>query len=183
MARSPVVVLYEDQGTAAKGFGFHDLVLACVRDRSSAGLDPRSYFDGRPQKGNGNVLRNCRGPLANQHRYVVAVFDSDKIRALLGIGLSASDEAVRKAVLNGAQAPHKVRVHLLERNLESVIREVPGCNGGERLVEEALQKDRSARDLVLRRAAADRAIRDCLQKKNSSLARLVSDLVTLLPAP
>jgi hypothetical protein len=94
---SRIAVLYEDQlqpGTEPRDFGPHQLLVSCLHDEGLA--DKTTLFQGRPQilqrlhpfvvKGNGNLKRSCQAPDRALQSFAqrVAVFDSDRLRQLLG---------------------------------------------------------------------------------------------------
>jgi hypothetical protein len=113
---------------------------------------------------------------------VIAVYDSDRIHRGVGLPSTACKIQV-KAVLKGECIwKERLKMVFLERNIETVVHAVQAC--APKIVPEELwrqavdRKDRNARDVILRRAAAphQRALRDCILGKVPSLAYLINEL-------
>jgi len=179
-----VIVLYEDQRGPTREFGPHILVLACVCDAGAGGhrlFELRHLVEDRPLNGNGNLLRFLREKMADSRfETIIAVFDDDQIRPLLGLPQEASPERVKAQLRQECNAPQKLEVILLSKNMESVIQAAARC--GEELgveirkVREAASKDRLARDICLSSLAYDpgrRPLRDCILRKVPAVANLV----------
>lgn len=182
-----VTILYEDQRGQRQGFGLHGLVKACVFDAINGErrwLDGEALKDCRPLKGAGNVLRACREDIdliAADGRAVVAVFDDDKIRELLGLPLKATEARGEQEIRKGCRTPDRLRISLLKRNTESVLSAAGECDPSidpARLDRAVKHKDLLERDAIFMELSRERAraARDCVLKKVPSLKRLVDML-------
>lgn len=177
----PIVILYEDRRGPTRDFGLHKLVEACVFDvvNGQRHIVHRA-LDGRPMKGDSQLLRSCREDVHDISPHgepVAAVFDNDKIRRLLKLRPDAAEEQVIQEIKTGAVAPDQLHVFLIEANMESVVAAAGECDPlmSKVVLREALQKNLAARDVVLVEAARaeKRAVRDCIQKRMPSFDRLI----------
>ncbi|HZF52726.1 MAG TPA: hypothetical protein VE093_28920 [Polyangiaceae bacterium] len=192
MTRALVTILYEDQRSAATGFGLHAFVKSCVFDilNGERHSIEGALNDARPQKGAGNLLRTCREDIdliAPDGRRVVAVFDDDKIRGLLKLPRSATAERVHKEIRKGCKAPGQLDVILLKDNMESVIDAAGLCAPSidkKRIEQASKSKDLLERDRILIELSheRERPSRECILKKMPSLAALIDLLCEALRA-
>lgn len=188
-----VTILYEDQRQAGvaptEGFGLHELVVSCVADllgHDRYFLKNTFFKKPVPMKGNDKLLGACRDVGSYiRSRYVVAVFDSDKIREAPRIKLpwDASDSAVLAKIQEGCNS--SLRVVLLRENIESILEAVGQCDHIARdYLDDAIKgKKHYERDLILNGIARNwekRAQRDCIQEKNPSFKELVALVAGLL---
>lgn len=101
-------------------------MLACVADRvglelwSPGHLRLREQFEGVPCSGNSKLLAG-----RSVDRYispVIAVFDDDKVRELMGLQSEACKREVLKAIREKSEIPEeRLIVVLLDRNMETVV--------------------------------------------------------------
>jgi len=183
------VVLYEDQRGPTKEFGLHNLVASCIADRIGETVwVVKNALPAIPKKGNGKLLKACREDeqLAASGRKVVAVFDGDEVRALLGLPATACRTLIRERVEADCPFAGQLVVVLLEDNLESVIEALRRCEGAplETAKAEAERSHGSleSRDRWLNALAYDlerQAVRDCVLREMPSLERLVTSLASL----
>jgi len=191
MSRVAVTVLYEDQrDRRGEQFGLHRFAMACLFDRvNGLRYDVEARVDAQAKKGAGNLLRACREDaalIAADGRRIVAVFDDDHVRDLLGrrlrAGRGAADEEVVSAILDGANVTAEtLQVILLRRSTETVLEAVRDCDPSlpvEQVERAIRRKDLTARDLVLVAASRGerRAVRDCVLAKVPSFSALVDHL-------
>jgi hypothetical protein len=178
-----VCVLYEDSRGPRQGFGLHELVKACVFDAVN-GERPRfeeALKDCRPLKGAPALLKTCRQDvdlIASDGRAVVAVFDNDRIRELLGLPPNATEARVEKEIRKGSTGSDRLSIVLLKQNVESVLKAAKECDpelDDDQLERAVRRKDLLARDAILRGMSRQQAsaLRDCVLGKNTSLQRLV----------
>lgn len=190
---SRIAVLYEDQlqpGTEPRDFGPHQLLVSCLHDEGLA--DQTTLFQGRPQilqrlhpfvvKGNGNLKRTCQAPDRALQSFAqrVAIFDSDRLRQLLGAAYPAPacTLAIRRA-LGEPQSPDGVRagaphVVLLVDNIESLLR---ACDAQWSGKPTPLERDRLLRPFW---TTSDRSPRDTLRQRVPSWDYLVRHVAGLL---
>jgi len=185
----PITCLYEDKRGPSMGFGLHKFIKACVFDEVDGNrrIFEKLLDDCRPMNGNSKLLKTCREDLndiAFDGRKIIAVFDDDRVRDLLKLPPEATDVEVVTAVLEECPSPGNLLVFLLERNMETVIEQISGCDAsvGERLVRKALDKDREARDVLLDRASRERyrMLRECVLEANPSLKKLVKRICDIV---
>lgn len=184
------VVLYEDQATALKDFGLHNLVLACVLDevtfdRSALG----KKLSGQPMNGVDKLLTTgWKGitRLAPQGQPVFALIDEDKIRKHVKVPPTADEDAVVQAIQSKCTGSSRFEVFLLRKNTETVIETAALCSDQipKDAIERAIQKVPNARDRVLNIVAwgLGRAVRDCIRGKVPALDRLVKALCAVVAA-
>jgi len=155
-----VSVLYEDQRGENRRFGLHELLVKLVADvLGRQSWDVSKEIDCVPKKGDSKLLSAARLDLvdiAADCHPVVAVFDSDRIRGRLGLDAGATEEEVRRKLNEGCVEPEKLSVILVVRNMESILQIIGqvwrGCPKGD-LRRATTKKDRSARDILLRKFA------------------------------
>jgi hypothetical protein len=184
-----IVILYEDQRGPTKDFGLHKLVEACVFDviHGERHLLGRA-LEGRPMKGDSQLLKSCREDVADISpggHPVFAVFDNDKVRRLLKLPREADEETVVQAIKKGATAPDQLAIVLIEKNMESVVEAAGACDPslGAGILDDALRKKNlAARDIVLKEPAkgGKRSVRDCILDKVPSLKRLIDQCASCL---
>jgi hypothetical protein len=178
-----VVVLYEDQRGMRPGFGPHELLVRLVADRL-----PRSDLwrlargiREHPTRGNAKLLEKVRDPdrVAPGGEVVVAVLDDDHVRTLLSLDQSACKSVVLGAIRKPCSSPGRLRIVLLERNVESILEALRPHAGAMGLPPDSFdravrRKDINARDRVLREASRQehRLVRDALLVAMPSLRRL-----------
>ena len=183
-----ILVLYEDRRADAGSFDLHRFLVACIFDE----VDGRRHLledalAARPLKGVVNVLGAVRDEfhdIAPRGEVVVAIFDNDRVRRLLGLPSDTGDEQVIAALLQGHPDPSRFRPYLLHKNTETLLRAIGDCGFGDTpLLQEALRhkNSRNARDAVFRRAAGREhiALRGCVMGMVPSFARIVRDLCGL----
>ncbi len=179
-----VTILYEDQRGQKNNFGLHRLIVACVFDEVDGERHRlEKLLEERPLKGNTKVLKTIRediGGISHDGHPVVALFDNDKVRRLIGLEKDAADEEVIEALV--AECPESQRstlgIVLLKENTETVIEQLEqaGLNVGRDLIQRALGKEMGARDIMLVRASRDRNVREKVLEMNESLRDLVKRL-------
>lgn len=184
-----VTVLYEDKliRGPVTGFGPHALVLACVHDQIGGDLwgGLARAIEGQPKGGNSALLKAChRDRLSRFTSPVIAVFDDDQVRPLLQLPQDATKEVVVEQIRERCQLLDTPSFHviLLVRNLESILEAARDC-GAVGDINEALSKNRGARDRVLTNIAYDPLkadLRACIQDKSPSLKSLVDLILFLL---
>jgi hypothetical protein len=188
-------ILYEDQVEGkVTAYGPHALVKQCLCDRLSLAPWDIKGLDPLPKKGNGNVWKDCQRNLkrlANDGRTVFAVYDSDRIRDLVKLPPSACKALVISRLKEGCEPADKLVVILLERNIETVIQVIcaldPSVASPEEQANALHRKDLTARDTILRAAAAPtpprRVLREQVLAQVPSLRRLIDKLMaTCAPA-
>jgi hypothetical protein len=188
--RAVATVLYEDQRAPQRTrFGPHALVIACVADETGTDrwtLEKR--IEGIPKKGDSKLLWAVREDAANlthDGRALVAVFDDDRVRKLLGLDGRACKTLVKEAIAAGGTAGTLLEVVLLQRNIEDVVVAAARALGrpmDDPQVVRALGKHAGhpeARDAILHAAAAsaDVAVRQAILAAVPSFARVVRGLV------
>jgi len=190
MSSAPrVTILLEDQlakGTPLANAGPTRLIKACVADWSDAlgRSEPRYELDRRTQvvyqKGNGNVLRQCRKDseaLCNSGP-VIAVLDRDRAHKLWEL----AGGGCRTMLLDrfSAECDSQIELVFLEQNLETVVSCIANrLNLGPMLIEQAVKrKDLNQRDSVLNRAvgAQSLAVRQHLLHDVPSFERLIDKI-------
>lgn len=125
MTRLPVYVLYEDQRGPVTQFGPHELVMSCVAD--TLGIDRhvvRDRLKAVPKKGDAKLYAACKtevGRLGARGQPVVALFDDDKIRALLKVASTLPKRDVARRIVQESDQPQQLVVRLLEKNMETVV--------------------------------------------------------------
>lgn len=211
-----VTVCYEDRGGDRKEFGLHNLLLACLEDRRTAAnkvhlLDRwilAQCVEKQPKKGDSRLLQAvCRRleVTAPDCHSVVALFDDDQVRRLLGMKGEATGESVvseirrRSAAASPGSRLDKLQVVLLERNMETVLREAASALQAAGLpsehaakvkrghkpkpdVRDALLGDLAKRGQTEGEQAARRQVRASVLKRIPSLEALVALVDSLLDA-
>lgn len=180
-----VTVLWEDQrGVEARGFGPHDLLLACVADE--LGIDYKRLRDqvtSSPKKGVSKVRtelqRNFRR-LANSGP-VIAVVDRDKVIDLWKHSMPPSDCMSGITARFRKDAAGDYDLIFLVRNMETLIEAV--CR--------AMRQDTPSRkptpdqrDRILRRAVwgGTPEVRAAIRRDCPSFARIVTRVARALPS-
>ncbi|MBL8900238.1 MAG: hypothetical protein JNM84_21585 [Planctomycetes bacterium] len=181
-----MLVLWEDSRSASGEFGPHELLCSLVADdRGASVYDVRRALNSVTLNGVSNLLKSARSlqrfkRQAPGAELVLAIFDEDKIRLELKLVPTASDAEIEAAVRAQCDQPERLKVVLLHRNAESVIRASKECDERSQLrsdlLQDALEKDLNARDALLARIARDsslRALRDCIRRRIPALDRAV----------
>jgi hypothetical protein len=179
-----ITVLWEDQrGGIVKGFGPHELLVACVADdlqRTSEAIK-RSIVS-VPKRGNGNVMRALQQDVSKLSRSgpVCAVIDRDKVQELWPAGqrpprcLSGTRAAV------AAKAPGEYELILLIENMESII---AACCQATRGDMPGSKPSPDMRDQILRKVAwsGEASARATIRDAVPSFDRLVRWVARQLP--
>jgi hypothetical protein len=147
-----VTVLWEDcRGVVRKGFGAHELLVACVAEElHSARRDIARVIQSLPKKGAGNVIAELRGRLhllANRGP-VFAVLDLDKAREIWKPRVAACKAAIRDRIKMEVSGSYELV--LLERNMESLV-DVCDPSARKRLGD---KPNPDARDRILEKASS-----------------------------
>lgn len=177
-----ILVLYEDSRGAKGTFGPHDFFLGCVADLTGLdihALKPRVCAC--PVNGVSKLLDHLRdldelSHLAPHGAPILAILDEDRVRAHAPLAGMSSAAAASKLVA-GSSDPARLKVVLLERNLESVVNAFDQCGEWEKqLIAKALEKRLNERDTLFSRVghdAARRNIRDCVRHNMPSVEQIV----------
>jgi hypothetical protein len=186
-------VFYEDQyaDRPPTEFGPHNLVCACVADE--CGVDVHVHelrkngLRPNPRKGANKLLAALESveALASGGAHIFAVFDADRVREALHLAGNTTRAAVIADIVRrvAPSDPARLHVHLLEENTETLLEALGACDENARRLEEALAKNRNARDIALNRAALDqgrRAVRDCIRANVASFDALVKDVARVV---
>lgn len=178
-----ITVLWEDQrGGAIKGFGPHELLVACVADALQCERHcVTKYVQSIPRKGNGNVIRALKQDLSKLSRSgpVCAVLDSDQVLNLWPGGQRPATcrSGIRAAV--SAKASGDYKLILLDKNVETVVEACCRAMGDVTPVSKPLPDDR---DRLLGRAAWSAVnVRDNIRLKVQSFNYLVQWVVENMP--
>jgi hypothetical protein len=183
-------ILYEDQQGQTKEFGLHKFIVRCVCDEIGLPSDQQykiyGAVDARQMKGDSKLLKAVWNDLPNiaaDGRTVIAVFDNDKIRRLLGLDKETSDNEVFEAILSKCNAP--VHLVLLKENTESILRAAKNCGGEydpETYDRAVSRKEHFARDIIFGKISKEdaKAIRDCIRQHISSIRPLIERVAALL---
>lgn len=174
-----ITVIWEDErGGVIRGFGPHDLLLACVRDDDPS-ITPEQFASlpkrviAVPAKGNGNVIRKLKKDLTNLRARgpVCAVLDRDKVRNLWSSANRPPDCLSGIAGKIRTDAPGDYGLVLLIQNVESLVQ--ASCRALS--VDLPVMKPSPLeRDRVLLRAAWGGAdARTAIRKEVASFDRLV----------
>lgn len=181
-------VLYEDRRSLQKGFGLHDLVVACVADllHKSPWREIEKEFEAVPLKGNGNVLRAVRDETEwrTRGRALVAFVDRDQVKRLSKDADGRLDhESCGRVLAEQFRNGKPATVVLLDGNVETIVRAAgEALKRPEGKIEEAVKtKDRTLRDSILIEAAdaSDPGVRQAILGQVPSLQRLVRILAKL----
>lgn len=194
---SGLTVLYEDRrqpGPHGRAYGLHVLMMALVADRIGGDeIHARSFADVQPVPKHG--VDNVLGALHEDYDVlagagvVVGIVDGDKLAghvrrkwaATLPAGADAN--AARDAFLAAHPDPTRVRLLILDANLESVLVGIRDCDRDlpPDVAKIAIEKrGMQERERVLNRAAAAKSVRDCLQGKVPSVNAIADELFGLL---
>lgn len=179
------LVLYEDQaGARPSAFGPHRLTMQCVADRlGRPAWELDRFVLGQPKKGNAQVRRACREErLYDASRIVIAFYDDDQVRRMLGLAADACKRDVASTLRAEAPVPERLHVVLLHRNMESLVRAVQACVGQGPSAERKPAPAERDNLLALATDPARRGERDCILKRVASFDYLVGKLVATLAA-
>lgn len=177
-----LLVLYEDSRGAKGKFGPHEFFLGCVADVTGLSIHSlkRRVVD-NPVNGVGKLLGHLReldelDHLAPHGAPILAILDEDRVRdhaSLADLGATAAAEHL----VAESSAPARLKVVLLECNLESIVRAFAKCGEHEqRLISAALEKRLNDRDTLFGRVGHDparKAIRDCVRKAMPCVEKIV----------
>lgn len=187
-------ILYEDQrDDDVKGFGPHQLVVACVAD--ALGCEPwalKGLLRDKAMKSNSKMRLECQERLDRLVRdgsHVIAVYDADRACDVPTPKLAKSSckQLVVQGLKQGCEPGERLRIVLLEQNIETVLAALRRL--GPDLAENATfevalrhKGSRAARDNILGKAAAPnrRPLRSSLQHEVPSIAYLVGKIVAIL---
>jgi hypothetical protein len=185
----PVTILYEDSAADGdvRNYGPHRLVVQCVADRLGVQAWELRTLTPVPKRSASKLRNECKRIPARFGRdgsWIIAVYDSDRIRPGLGLDSSCCKALVRERLRDECAWGEHLGVVLLERNVESLIEAVQRCSPT--LVDEgtwkaALAKKLNARDIVLGKAAKPPQvqIRACVLREVPSLAYLIEVIIRL----
>ncbi|MSQ04318.1 MAG: hypothetical protein EXR71_20965 [Myxococcales bacterium] len=188
-------MLYEDS-KIGKEFPLHHLLLRMVEDdiNGQAWRLRKAVFD-NPRNGIDKVLADVRvASLIAGAGMLFVLADRDVLIEHVNQNAkpgearllpTAADADVVAAVRATADAPDRVRVFLLQPNLEGLIRAIETCAPGQWSddMRRAKAKDRLARDFVLTEVAkaAMAAVRACIRTHQPGLEALAKALAEVLP--
>lgn len=201
-----VTVLYEDQACdgAVPRFGPHEFLLALVADLTSAPIDAlRREVEAHPAKGAAKLVAKCADEvgenIAADCHPVIALFDRDRIRearsrACLpqGIPARATDSRIIRMLEGLCRHPGKLRVALLDRNVETLLKAVRDLWKDDSSVradqyDAAIRhKSRNDRDVILgrlARSAGAAQIREKVMNRVPGLQNLRDVLIAALQLP
>lgn len=121
-----VYVLWEDgRGNVAKGFGPHELLLACIADDLGLAREHlKQRLESYPQKGNGSLLKTLQHKLQRLRKTgpVIAVVDRDQLHDLWRPPKPPPPTCTSGMVARFRQdADGDYDLVLLDRNMESLI--------------------------------------------------------------
>lgn len=190
-----ILILYEDSRAAKGPFGPHEFLLGCVADESGRSVyEVRALAKASPVRGAGNLLKalkhidDLNRSVAGAH--VLAIADSDRIRKhFSAAGPETTNLEIAERIRADSSAPDRLTVVLLERNLETVIEAIRGCDAegslDHALIQDALDKDLNARDRLLARVGRDpgrQQVRACVRQRVPSLEPAIRCVVSALEA-
>lgn len=185
-----VTVLYEDSAAdgVVRNYGLHVFVRQCVADELGVESWRLSHVQGIPCRGNARIRDDCRknpSRFVRDGRMAFAVYDADRLPALLRLEASSCKPVLKAALLRECPWREQLRVVMLERNVETVLRELRTCDP--RLVDEPTwsraieRKFLTDRDVVFSAAAKPTPLRTqlraCTRERVPSLDYLVRRLV------
>ncbi len=194
--RPLVTVLYEDS-KIGREYPLHRLLLRMVEDD----INGRTWrlhktVAGNPRNGIDKLLADVRvtSLIAGAGKLFLLV-DRDRIidhvnrNAREGeprLAPGATDDEIVEAIRGTSDAPDRLAVFFLHRNMESLIAAIERCAPGNWTTEiaEARRKNRLARDLVIRETAkaAMTAVRTCIREAQPGVDALARALAETLPA-
>jgi hypothetical protein len=159
-----VYVYYEDSRTRGGTFTLHDLVLASVGDRLGRSLwDLRKVVGCNVKRGNSNVLKACESDGRKlAHKHIAVLLDGDKLDRALPLRRNYCKPEAR-AAFGARVTDRRFELFVLDRNVETLIETLGGLRPDIPLLEEALRKDRNARDAVFSHAVWSAAARSQLR--------------------
>ncbi len=187
--RRRAIVIFEDQRGPVRGSPLADLLAAFVADKRGLSQSSaiKALIDVRLRKGNANVLKDCHDVerIASHGEAVIAVFDDDKVRKLLGTP-RATAQVVIARIKSKCPRPDLLTVVLLSKNLESALEAARHCGvfkGNEDVWTRAVdRKELAARDRILSAVAwGGQDVRDCVLGRMASLAALVATIDACVP--
>jgi hypothetical protein len=190
-----VTILYEDEAGdgALRDFGPHELLLALIADETGRRIDDlKREVDAHPAKGASKLLVKCAEEvgdnISSDCHPVVAIFDVDRVRGLRhrhhlrdGIPKRSTDAGIAAILEALCPKRDKLRVVLLNRNVESILRAISEVWPDDRSTHEPQyerairHKSRNDRDLILHRfaeAPGARELRRTVMGRVSGLAAL-----------
>ncbi len=186
----PITIFYEDSAApgSVAGYGPHVLVRQCVADDLGVATWQLSHLESIPRRGNQHIRAECRenpSRFVRDGRWAFAVYDGDRLATLLGQRGDACKTALKSALLSECKWREQLRIVVLERNLESLLRVVLKCApeaADERTRALALErKSLAERDVILKCAAGagaeGRRVRDCVRQAMPSFDYLIRKLV------
>lgn len=194
-AKPVVTILYEDS-RLGKRFPLHELVLRMLEDDvNGERWKLQRMIRENPKNGVDKLFVDLRrASLIAGSGFVYALIDLDKVITHLNrhhasrrtsLSPGAAVEEIKQAVLALADDPSKVRVFLLNKNVEDLIRDANACAPPRSLpdIDLALQKKLTARDSVLQELAkeAQHAVRKCIRVKQPDLDALITELAVVVP--
>lgn len=191
-----VTVLYEDS-KIGKEFPLHKLVMRIVEDEINGQTwKLLKLVDDNPRNGIDNVLRDVRAAsltagsgslfvLADRDVVIQHVNQNAK-QGEVRLANTATDEEIAAAVqATAGEAADRVRLFLLQPNMEGLIRAIESCAPGwwQEDLARAKSKDRISRDFVLVEAAKAgmAALRACIRSHQPGLEALALALAEALP--
>jgi hypothetical protein len=178
-----VVVFYEDrQSEASSEFGLHQLLISLLADSGGGGRpEYLRGVTGRPCKGRDHLLKmmanQARAESRGRGRWVVGLLDRDKIADALSVPVpqDAADGWIAEQLMAGAGSMPRQHIVLLHDNTESVLAAVGTCDPSvdpDQLRQAVDEKNLLMREVLLRRAAWSRQLRECVTRAVPSLLRL-----------
>jgi hypothetical protein len=135
-----------------------------------------------------HAVQNDLPNIAADGRPVIAIFDNDRIRELLGLPNNSSDDEVCAEIQSGCAT--QLHVVLLKENTESILQAAEVCAkktgvtlDPEMLRQAIVKKEPPARDALFYRIskAEYRELRDCIRERMVSLTPLIEHLARILP--
>ena len=193
-----LTILYEDKAEGpVKNYGPHSLLIQAVCDSLGKNAwELKDKITPIPLNGSGNVRKECKresGRFLGGDGLVFAVYDSDRIGQLVGLGQAACKQQLKAALRGECAWREKLEVVFLERNIETLLEAVCECDPS---IPEGLRKEATTgkprpleRDAILNRAAsanpAAREVRDSVRRRVPSFDYLVRKVAAawMPPAP
>lgn len=178
------IVLYEDKmlPNAEGNYPLHDLVMRMVEDDINGETwRVRKLIDKNPRKGVDNIIKDlAMTSMIARAGMLFVLVDGDRVAEHLRLAPGTSEDAIVRALRERSDAPERLSVHLLQPNLEGLLRSIRDC--APTLLPEqlnaALRKKLNDRDIVLNtvKQAQHRSIRDCLRARHAGLDALTKAL-------
>ena len=188
-------VLYEDS-KIGKEYPLHHLVLRMVEDDINGQTwRLRKVVDDNPKKSIDKVLEDIRvTSLVAGAGVLLVLVDRDAVvrhvnqnarRDEPRLSATATNEEITAAILATSDAREKLRVFILEPNLEGLVAAIEQCAPGHWTAEiaAAKRKDRFARDVLLSEVtkAPMTAVRACVRAKQPGIDGLAKALAAIIP--